>query len=484
MATIPQTGLTMLGEAISGGARDYANRRMSLEDEARRRAQQLDDVAAARAYDQQTYGRRRADQLEDVGSARAYEGERFRTQLDVQTAQAIALGLVHEGILAPGDLNKPEAVAAAFEVARTRGLDKLYSDLLTTPDANGRPLLDRSQLNNPSAIEAAKSALAQTKAGAMRLQMDQPANAADAIGDLSRESAQVRQQLAAVEQRLSAPAPQPDPSAIQGRALQLAREAKGGGVPSQQEIQAMIPQAQQEASQLTLQQWYQDKEDAKIQYQILNARLNNLRAAQSDLTRTFQVAPRPTTLQEPAAAAPAPQASTQATAEQRTAALAAAVRAAAGTPEGAPVAAPGQAELLVNPVNDPLIAQENQRREQQNLSSQNRALADPYNEAIDELSVIDAQIAGVRAGQRQGLYQGGITAGPYAGAAVANPLTGAEQAATLSDLLIKQQAVQRNLEQRRRAMLGLPAEVTAPVVSNAAGSTPAEFSKPDNWWRQ
>lgn len=472
-----QNGLTMLGEAISGASRDYLGRSRQLQDESRQRENMLADE-----------GRRRGYQLQDVESARGYEEERFRRQLDLQTQQGIALGLVHEGILAPGDINNPEAVARAFEVARTRGLDKLYGDLLTTPDASGKPLLDRSQLNDPAAIEAAKSALAKVRAETNRLAMDQPNNAAAAVGDLAREAAQVRQQLAQVEQRLSAEAPRLDPTVVNNRALQLAKDANGGKTPSQQQIQAMVPKAQQEASQLALQQWYQDKEDANIQYQILNARLNNLRAAQSDLTRTFQVAPKPSALQEPAAA-PAPTRGAQlASPEQMSAALAAAVRSAPGAKPPAGAGAPAVAQaaaILANPIDDPIIAQENQRRTQQNLSAQNKMLADPYNAALDELAAIGKQIEQVRAGERvgmAGLYSGGIADGLYAGPSL-NPMGRPEQAASLSDLLIKQQAAQRAVEEKRRAMLGLPAGVTAPTVSDSQSSAPAAYAKPDDWWR-
>jgi hypothetical protein len=469
MAT-QQNGLTMLGEAISGASRDYLGRTRQLQDEERQRGNMLADETRRRGY-----------QLQDVESARGYEDERFRRQLDLQTQQGIALGLVHEGILAPGDINDREAVTRAFEVARSRGLDKLYGDLLTTPDATGKPLLDRSQLNDPAAIEAAKSALAKVRAATNRLTMDQPGNAAIAVGDLAREAAQVRQQLAQVEQRLSAEAPKLDPTVVNNRALQLAKDANGGKTPSQQQIQAMVPQAQQEASQMALQQWYQDKEDAKIQYQILNARLNNLRSAQSDLTRTFQVAPKPGTLQEPAAAPEPARGAQLASPEQMNAALAAAVRGAPGAKPPAGAGAPPVAQaaaILANPIDDPIIARENERRTQTNLSAQNKMLADPYNAALDELASIGQQIEQVRGGApllRQGPDEFGV------GLTVQRDPS--MQASALSDLLIKQAAAQRAVEERRRAMLGLPAGVTAPTVSDSQSSAPAAYAKPDDWWR-
>jgi len=496
MAT-QQNGLTMLGEAIAGGARDYANRKLSLEDEARRRGNQLQDVQSARDYDQQVYGRRRADQLADVGAARAAE----RDNLIFSSQMAAAAALVHEGILAPGAMNDPKAVAAAFAEAQRRGLDKIYTELLTTPGPDGRPLLARDMMNNPQAIEAAKSALSQIKASAAKLQLEQPGNAAASIDALTVEGQQVRQQLASLEAKLGESQPTVDQQTVLNRALALARDAKGGKAPSQQEIQAMVGQATSEAQSMALQRWLQDKEDAKIQYQILNARLNNIRQQQSDLTRTFGVAPKASVLAEPVAAAAPAGRGAAATPEQRTAALTAAVRAATGQPpEGAQAAAaasaagPARAPLLANPTSDPIIARENESIGASNRSAQNRALADPYNLAMDELNNVNQQIARVRGGGSQSLLvpdelSRTTPRSQKVTDLLADPqsvmLDGSAQAKLLSNLLIKQQAVQRELEAKRRAMLGLPAGVTAPTISTPAGSTPLEFAgQPDNWWRQ
>ncbi len=465
MAT-QQNGLTMLGEAISRGAGDYANRKLALEDEARRRQNQLTDVASARAYEDQVYGRRRADTLADQTTARQ---------------QDAAMILVHEGLLAPGDIGDAQKIAAAYEVARQRGLDKLYVDLTTTPGPDGKPILDRSNLNNPDAIEAAKRVLAQIKATAGKLQMEQPANAQATLDSLGAEGQQVRQQLASVEAKLAETQPALNEQVVLNRALQLATDAKGGKTPSKQEIQAMVAQATQEAQTQQLQRWYQDKEDAKVQYQILNARLNNIRQQQSDLTKTFQIAPRASALVEPAAVS-APARGAEASPEQRQAALVGAIRAAT-QPAGAPPApVPGnapQAAALPNPIADPIIEAENRRINQRNLGAQNSALADPYNQALDDLASVNQQIAQVRSGAPV-LRQPADEFGAGAMTVQRDP---SMQAKALSDLLIKQQQVTRDLEAKRRAMLGIGAAVTAPVLSNAAGSTPAEFGRPDDWWR-
>lgn len=460
MPPFQQTGLTMLGEAISGGARDYATRKLALEDEARRRGYQLSDIQSARDYETQSY----------------------KNRLQLQNQMEIAAGLIHEGLLSPQDVNNAEAVQRAFEEGRRRGLDKLYSDLLTMPGPDGKPLLDRSMMSDPAAIERAKAAYAQIQAKSNALKLEQPGNASASIDALTTEASQVRQQLSAVEQRLAAPQPAPDPTVITNRALQMATEANGGKPPSRQQIDAMVPQATQEAGQQALQRWYQDKEDSKVQYQLLNARLNNIRQQQSDLTRTFGVAPRASSLVEPAAP-PVAARSVEASPEQRQQALTAAIRAATGgngAPPPAPAAtAPGTAPLLQNPTQEPLIAAENTRITQGNLSAQNRALADPYNEALDNLQSVNQQIADVRAGKPLVLMGGGDSPATNRLTVERDPSMQAHQ---LSDLLIKQQAVQRDLETKRRLMLGLPAAVTAPTVSTPNSSVPAAYSKPADWW--
>lgn len=466
MPSNPQNGLTLLGEAINSGAHDYANRKLALEDEARRRQNQLADIASARAYEDTTYGRRRADTLADQMTARQ---------------QDAALALVHEGLLAPADIGNAPAIAKAFEEAQRRGVDKLYTDLLTTPGPDGKPILDRANLNNPQAIEAAKTVLAQIKATAGKLQMEQPANAQATLDSLGAEGQQVRQQLAAVEAKLAETQPALDQQTVLNRALQLATDAKGGKTPSKQEIQAMVGQATQEAQTQALQRWYQDKEDSKIQYQILSSRLNNIRQQQSDLTKTFQIAPRASALVEPAAVS-APVRPPEASPEQRQAALVGAIRAAAqpaGAPPPAAPGAPAQAAPLPNPIADPIIEAENQRIGQRNLSAQNSALADPYNNALDELAAVNQQIAQVRSGAPV-LRQGPDEFGAGAFTVQRDP---SMQARALSDLLIKQQQVTRDLEAKRRAMLGIGAAATPPVLSNASGSAPAQFGRPDDWWQ-
>lgn len=453
-----QTGLTQLGEALSSAAVDYRDEKRKTDRESELRAQRLADVQSERAYEQSS----------------------FANRLQLSGQQDAALALIHEGLLSPTDLGNPQAIAAAYEVARQRGLDKLYSDLLTTPGPTGKPLLDRSQLNDPKAIEAAKSALGQIRATATKLQMEQPVNAQAAINSLNQEAQQVRGELARVEAKLAEGAPTIDNQTILNRALALAKEAKGGKAPSQQEIQSMVGQATAELQQQALQRWFQDKEDAKIQSQTLTARLNSIRAQQSDLTKTFQVAPGASSLQEPVVTPGRPPA-LEASPEQRSAAITAAVRAAIGPPAPAPAAAspgaPVMAAPLPNPTNEPMIEQENQRIQQSNLGRQNSSLADPYNAALDQMNAVKSEIAAVRGGAPL------VMNGPDD---LGRPVTITDpslQARRLSDLLIKQQQVQRDLEAKRRLMLGLPAGDMTPVMSNAASSVPADYSKPDNWWQ-
>ncbi|MCW5548884.1 MAG: hypothetical protein KIT44_07960 [Opitutaceae bacterium] len=92
--------LTLLGQALAGGARDYMQLRVRERDEQRRRQQQLEDEE-----------RRRTQQLEDRDSNREYELQLYnQRRLD-----AIVNELVRSGRLAPEDMNNPSAVDAALK---------------------------------------------------------------------------------------------------------------------------------------------------------------------------------------------------------------------------------------------------------------------------------------------------------------------------------------------------------------------------------
>jgi hypothetical protein len=109
--------------------------------------------------------------------------------------------------------------------------------------------------------------------------------------------------MAAVEARLSAE-PTIDRAAVTRMAVQMATAANGGKMPSQAQIEAALPEAMQQAQQEAQMRWYQDKQDASVQYQILSSQLNTIRQQQANITSTFKVAPSLRQLAPAAATAP------------------------------------------------------------------------------------------------------------------------------------------------------------------------------------
>ena len=169
MATVPITGLSGLGRALADTGADYLGRTRQLEDEQRRRAALLTDVAAQEARADTRYNRARTDQLADVESAREREDKvssrRRREQLfDTQEArdnrmvdeqrqlqQSLAIALVKEQLLAPADINNPERVNAAWEEAHRRGLEEKVNARRAADDAATRLVSVRRGIENAMA---------------------------------------------------------------------------------------------------------------------------------------------------------------------------------------------------------------------------------------------------------------------------------------------------------------------------------------------
>jgi hypothetical protein len=270
--------LSNLGQVLMGAAQDYASNKRQDDREARLRQERLADVAEARAYD---------------STVRADQQDFQRIMQDRSVQNDIKLQLIHEGLLSPGNINNPAAIEKAFFEAQRRGLDVLYRDLFSTPGEDGKPLLNRADLSDPAKIEAAKQKLAEVKAGVTAFSMDQPKLAQKESTRLVGEAGKIQARLADLERQLSEPQPQPDANQVTKQAIQNLRAQKKNPkyMPSQAEIEAeaanVVPQLQQRLDQ----QWFQNKEDARLQYPILSAQLQNLRAEQSSITSKFGVAP-------------------------------------------------------------------------------------------------------------------------------------------------------------------------------------------------
>ena len=117
--------------------------------------------------------------------------------------------------------------------------------------------------------------------------------------------------------------------------------------------------------------------------------------------------------------------------------------------------------------NDPIITAENERRRSAAANSLASTRSADYNEALDERAQLGALIGGVRAGSPQAVH---TVANPIGGYIPGQPVNPSLQAQTLSELLSREARNKQLVEQRRRAMLGLPPE----QVGDAPQETPEQ----------
>ncbi len=246
---VPQTGLSQLGRVLLSTADDYANRQNRLTDEARERSQRLQDIASQRQYETGQYDKIRALQLAD---------EQRRRQESLT------------------DAGSREALQTRFNMLQ---------------EALKRGIIDASKIGKDQAAEdAAIQVLSQQLAKESQFAESQPGAAQARLAELTQQEQAITQKMASVEARLSAQ-PTIDPAMVNAAAMQIATQMNGGKTPSREQIAAALPDAQRQAQERALQQWYTDKEDARVQFAILSNQLNTIRQQQGDLVRTFKVAP-------------------------------------------------------------------------------------------------------------------------------------------------------------------------------------------------
>jgi hypothetical protein len=458
MPSIPVTGLSGLGAALADAGADYLGRTRQTQDEARRRGQQLQDVQAARDYQDQVRREERSGRLED------------ETKLQtMRQAAALKTVLVNEGLLSPGDVDKPEAVTTAWNEMQRRGLDRMYQDLLSTPGLDGKPLLTQEDLSNPAKIAAAKDALGAIKAKQLQFSMGQQSNAQATVDNLEGQLAGVRRRSQEVAKTIDAPAQQYTPASpeVLQLAAQLAEQSKPGSGRDRQAIAAMAPMAMKQLNEQALLAHAQRVQAATRELESLRYNEAQLTNAMREAMQTFKVAPSKgasaAVLEGPASAAPAgPKA---ASADQ----MAAAMDAVFGKQTPAAGAASSGPTVLANPTNEPIIARENTRRAAVDWQ---KNLADPYTAALDKVDRIKADIQRVRSGAPP---PGALAPGMFGAPAdlYSNPTV---QANSLSALLVELDQAQKDAEAARRAMLGVP---SVPKPALAPAPTPgAMLSNP------
>lgn len=367
--------LTMLGQAIAEGGRNFANRQIQLQDEERARQQQLADRADARAYAEQRFNVERGARNEDA---------------DLAMKRAMLQVLVQHGYLSPEQMNDPQAAEAAYTQAKQDGLVQRYQKLI----ADG--YLRADEVGNPEAVTAALNKWSE-RGGEMISETDKArANASVEATRLRDEGIQTQQQLDTLQTELNRPPAQASAEQIQQRAIQLAMQAKGGkGQPSIAEIQAQVEPARQQIEEMLTTNALLRKQTINQQIQSLRMQLQYNQQRQSNLEDKFGVAPGaiqappPTAAVNPLAEPRPPSGADRAQAMQQ-------VLASLGksSPTGAADATiPSQFQPLPGEQNDPMIAEENARRR---AKYQQITFSDPMAETQAQIQAIDKQIEKLR----------------------------------------------------------------------------------------
>lgn len=246
------TGLASLGGALREGATDYANISLRRQDEDRQRAQQLADLQDQRAFTVGQQDRQRTFQRED---------ELYKL-------------LVSEGWLRPVDAQNPQAIAKAAQ-DRQDNIDRQFAE---------------------------KSI--------------QDLNAGERADQVAASRDEVQRKINALASVLSEPEAEPDRTQVANEAVRMASAGlKPGEVPSPQAIQDQIPSAYAAIQARQNAEWYRRKQDAGVQYQLLNAQLRDLGAESNALSGKFGKVGI-SALSAPEAAAPAPTAAPPLTQQQ------------------------------------------------------------------------------------------------------------------------------------------------------------------------
>lgn len=476
LPSAPVTGYGDLGRILLQGASGYGQLKLHNDEEARRRAQQLQDVQSQRDYETQRAETQRKNLRAD---------ELNRTQ------QQIALALVNERLLDPSDLNDPQKVAAAFAKAKELGLYKEYQDLLNTPDLNAvpdaagnlPPLLTIGDIGDPAKVNAARQKFSVLKAAQTKRTLDTQTNAQETADNLQKKYDQVMGEADKLQTELNQPIETvvrpPAPEDVQRMAVQLALDANGGKQPSGKDIAAQMPVAAQQLQQQRLEMAMIHRQQVQERVKLLHETGSSLGARLNSLS-SKSIFPSSSTFNEPSTApavsAPAPTADPAARQKAMQSIVDSLKGGTAATAPATPAAAP-----LPHATAEPLIQQENQRRagmaEGQAAQSWQKNLADPFHDTADKINKLTQWIAVLR------------NPIPKPGQV---PIAPADRAQMLSQALTELDALQQQSDKQKRTMLGLdPSQVLAnpavggpppAAVSNANGSAPFAMQN-FPWWR-
>ncbi len=392
LPTAPNTGYDALANVLLQSATQFGAQRRADANTTRQREERLADIASERGYADTNYARSRTDRLADIASERGYADTNY---------------------------------------ARNR------TDHLEDID-------DARRWEYNIKNEGGKDAQAR-------------------LNQIANEAATVIARMEALEKSLSEPEPMPPPEMLRNASLAIARlnssdksVREGRTPPSNAEISAALPQAEQEARTILNAAWQRQRLDAREQQRINATRLTRLGSEKNTITNLFRRVGIPS---ESAPAEATPPARAQPTLAELQDAFRKSVL---PPPPSASINAAPRAQQLPNPENDSIIAAEQARRDE----AINASRLAPLQGIESELADVESQIAKVRSAGPSMLPTLGV--GITGGMNVSRFSDTGGQAQNLSSLYQRKQ----DLTQRRQSLLADPMLNAAPTFGGAAPQSP------------
>lgn len=462
----------------------------------------INNFAERQAHDSrqdQLLAQQRSQQLQDVQSARNYSNERFDYERSarltdeqklamLRVRQAMEAEAVKEGLLSINEVDDEAKVKVAIQEMARRGLLEKYKPLLESGalrvgDVQNPLAVDTAIQSNADRITGENTAARAAKANALQF--------GQAAADRALRNQQgLQQSIAALEDQLKQPAPQPSDADILNRARQLylVNNPKERVAPT--ETGKLAGEIQQAAKELRDQAYLARKDEvARIQQQVAMLRYQLSESAKNDATLANQgFFANPSSTQPAQAPAPigrgllggtnsvaAPEAASDFMEKLRQIQI---------QNQPAPSSPASSAALIDNPTNDPTIEAGNvaiKQREAQNVQSQ-------LNDASAELQAIQGKLATVQGGGTNiplPMY-------PMMGQPIPQQRTGPIGAAQEASALLQAKAAAEAKVQALRAQLMGPtaSAVTPPAINTPTFSTPANaFAAPAGlvqapaWWK-
>ncbi len=241
LPTATPTGYGQLGQVLLGASSDYAHRQQQLQDEERRRQEQL-----------ATHQLLRGEQLADVGSERAYQDQRYTTQrkdrvtdIEAEKLFAAKTEMMRLGLLKPEDFDKPDAVNAALGQMRNDGLLTKYQGALQSGDLSYADLAS----GNAEKINAGLAKFSSRAAKETGRRKEMTAGGSAQAADVQRQMRELDAQEQGIQRKMLAiqtdGARRPTPQEIERRAIEVAGpRASKPGFPTPKEIANALPEAE------------------------------------------------------------------------------------------------------------------------------------------------------------------------------------------------------------------------------------------------